>query len=74
VHKHPIAYDQASDVADGYAMVAKLYDRDTSSEEAHTAALIAIEGRLNLSLILSVLLPTTWAPSRTAPGATNPRH
>jgi hypothetical protein len=35
-------------VADGYAVVAKLYDRDTSSEEAHTAALIAIEGRLNL--------------------------
>jgi hypothetical protein len=30
------------------AVVAKLYDRDTSSEEAHTAALIAIEGRLNL--------------------------
>jgi hypothetical protein len=37
-----------SDVADGYAVVAKLYDRDTSSGEAHTAALIAIEGRLNL--------------------------
>src|SRR5688500_11630940 len=37
-HNHPIAYDQASDVADGYAVVAKLYDRDTSSEEAHTAA------------------------------------
>jgi hypothetical protein len=35
-------------VADGYAAVAKLYDRDTSSHEAHTAALIAIEGRLNL--------------------------
>jgi hypothetical protein len=47
-HRHPIAYDQASEVADGYAVVAKLYDRDTSSEEAHTAALIAIEGRLNL--------------------------
>jgi hypothetical protein len=47
-HNHPIAYDQASDVADGYAVVAKLYDRDTSSEEAHTAALIAIEGRLSL--------------------------
>jgi hypothetical protein len=35
-------------VADGYAVVAKLYDRDTSSQEVHTAALIAIEGRLNL--------------------------
>jgi hypothetical protein len=46
--RHPIAYDHASDVSDGYAVVAKLYDRDTSSEEAHTAALIAIEGRLNL--------------------------
>jgi hypothetical protein len=46
--RHPIAYDHASDVADGYAGVAKLYDRDTSSGEAHTAALIAIEGRLNL--------------------------
>jgi hypothetical protein len=47
-HKHPNAYDHASEVADGYAVVAKLYDRDTSSQEAHTAALIAIEGRLNL--------------------------
>ena len=47
-HRHPSAYDHASDVADGYAAVAKLYDRDTSSQEAHTAALIAIEGRLNL--------------------------
>lgn len=47
-HRHLSAYDQASDVADGYAAVAKLYDGDTSSREAHTAALIAIEGRLNL--------------------------
>jgi hypothetical protein len=47
-HKHQNGYDQASEVADGYAVVAKLYDRDTSSGEAHTAALIAIEGRLNL--------------------------
>jgi hypothetical protein len=47
-HRHQNAYDHASDVADGYAVVAKLYDRDTSSGEAHTAALIAIEGRLNL--------------------------
>jgi hypothetical protein len=47
-HEHPNEYEHASDVADGYAVVAKLYDRDTSSQEAHTAALIAIEGRLNL--------------------------
>ncbi len=47
-HKHQNGYDHASEVADGYAVVAKLYDRDTSSGEAHTAALIAIEGRLNL--------------------------
>lgn len=47
-HRHPNEYGQASDVADGYAVVAKLYDRDTSSAEAHTAVLIAIEGRLNL--------------------------
>jgi hypothetical protein len=47
-HRHQNGYDHASDVADGYAVVAKLYDRDTSSGEAHTAALIAIEGRLNL--------------------------
>jgi hypothetical protein len=47
-HKHPIAYAHASGVVDGYAVVAKLYDHDTSSKEAHTAALIAIEGRLNL--------------------------
>jgi hypothetical protein len=46
--KHRNEYDHASDVADGYAVVAKLYDRDTSSQEAHTAALIAIEARLNL--------------------------
>jgi hypothetical protein len=46
--KHRNEYDHANDVADGYAGVAKLYDRDTSSQEAHTAALIAIEGRLNL--------------------------
>jgi hypothetical protein len=46
--EHQNAYDHASDVADGYAVVAKLYDRDTSSQEAHTAALIAIEARLNL--------------------------
>jgi hypothetical protein len=45
---HQNEYDHANEVADGYAVVAKLYDRDTSSGEAHTAALIAIEGRLNL--------------------------
>jgi hypothetical protein len=72
-HNHPIAYDQASDVADGYAVVAKLYDRDTSSEEAHTAALIAIEGRLSLiAHSLRAIADNLGADESS--GATNQRH
>jgi hypothetical protein len=48
VPTHPIAYHHASEVADGYAVVVKLYDREKYSKEAHTAALVGIEGRLNL--------------------------
>ena len=67
-------YDQASDVADGYAVVAKLYDRDTSSEEAHTAALIAIEGRLNLIAHSLRAIADNLGADQEAPGATNQRH
>jgi len=48
VPPHPIAYHDGSEVADGYAVVVKLYDRERYSEEARTAALTGIEGRLNM--------------------------
>ena len=60
-------------MADGYAVVAKLYDRDTSSEEAHTAALIAIEGRLSLiAHSLRAIADNLGADESS--GATNQRH
>ena len=34
-------------MADGYAVVVKLYDRERYSEEAHTAPLMGIEGGLS---------------------------
>jgi hypothetical protein len=48
VPTHPLADHDASEVADGYAVVVKLYDRETYSEEARTAALMGIEGQLSL--------------------------